>query len=189
MPRDDVKMDTPEKFRVDCPCGDHVLVSEGAAGCVFTCSCGKPIQIPSSIQLRLNAGLKPIVPPEEVIEGMLYSGAVPGRGVCTHCSGETRNIVRVMAECERVFTRKSGGFSWTILILSMIFLPLRIFHWETPQEQQFGSDKIYPLPVFVCDQCTSALSNAATLKRCLCRIPEYRDLFDKFPNAKFSLIR
>jgi hypothetical protein len=143
-------MNAPEKFRVDCPCGDHVMVSEGAAGCVLTCSCGKPIQIPSSIQLRLNAGLSPIVPPEEIVEAMLIRGEVPGHETCAGCGCATSKIIRVTVECERAFVRKSGVF----FMVDSCFLDER------------------------------SLTGTDAIKACLRKVPEYRDLFDKFPNAK-----
>src|SRR5262245_23210614 len=101
-------MDAPIKFRVNCPCGDFVLVSEGAAGATFTCSCGKPIEIPSSTQLLLDAGLAPVAPPEEVVEAMLITGAVPENKACTVCGDDSRRIIHVLTECERLQTQRSG---------------------------------------------------------------------------------
>lgn len=178
-------MDAPQKFRVDCSCGDHILVSEGAAGMVFTCDCGKPIQVPSSIQLRASAGLKPIIPPEEEIEQLLLSGTIPGNETCSFCGNPTRSVILVHTECERAF--KVGGAtvfsSIGLFAVRMLLLPFRIWITETRVEQTHGKDKVYVLPLYLCEQCQPASKDPAALKRCMSKIPEYRELFDKFPNA------
>lgn len=185
---ENLPMEASTKFRVNCPCGDHVLVSEGAAGATFTCSCGKLIQIPSSIQLRAVAGLAPIAPPEEVVEMLLMSGTVPGDGRCSLCAGETRDIIKVLTVCERVQTKRSGGFSWPLFVFSLVFLPVKLFLWEPPEEQYFGRDKIFPLPLFVCEKCRPAVCGRAVLVRCFRRVPEYRNLLEKFPNASLEIV-
>jgi hypothetical protein len=42
-------------FRLKCACGQHVTVSEGAAGVSVTCPCGLPVAVPELTELRQRA--------------------------------------------------------------------------------------------------------------------------------------
>lgn len=155
------------------------------------CSCGKPIQIPSSIQLRKDAGLKPIVPPEEVIERLINAGTIPGNGTCTYCGDETPSLLWVHAECERAFQHRGPGRFWSMVlfIVSAVFTPIRVWVSESHDERLFGRDKVYSLPIYVCEKCKSVPMDTASLKRCMCKVPEYRDLLEKFPNAVVNVTK
>jgi hypothetical protein len=42
-------------FRLKCACGQHVTVSEGAAGVSVACPCGLPVAVPELTELRQRA--------------------------------------------------------------------------------------------------------------------------------------
>ena len=42
-------------FRLKCACGQHVTVSEGAAGASVACPCGLPVAVPDLTELRQRA--------------------------------------------------------------------------------------------------------------------------------------
>ncbi len=180
------------EFRVDCPCGEHIMVSEGAAGVTFECVCGKPIVVPSLSELRTRAGLPTnAVSPEFIVEHFLVAGEIPGGNGCVDCGGEPADVVHIETECERVWKQRSGGFSWTAAVLLLIFCqPLLIYYlfWfyvygDRGVEKEFGRDKIYALPLRICPQCRPRLNDPVEIKRCLRRIPEYDLLLEKFPAA------
>jgi len=50
----------------------------------------------------------------------------------------------------------------------------------------YGEDKIFYLPLMVCMPCQVTLKRPSILKECLRAVPEYRQLLDKFPDAKVS---
>jgi hypothetical protein len=124
--------------------------------------------------------------PDLVIERLLAAGRLPPSKACACCGAETDEVLRVVVECERAWVRRTGGFSWAVLLLSALFLPVRIWLWEKCEEREFGKDKIYPLPLPVCLGCRSALCDTRSIKLALRKVPDYARLLDKFPNAKVT---
>jgi hypothetical protein len=172
------------QFRVNCECGNQIVVKEGSAGARIACPCGRSISVPSLKELRIQAGLPPYeLSPELVIEHLLAAGELPFGKTCVQCQQETDEIIQVNTECERAWVHRTGGFSWGTLLFSMFVLPIRIWFWERREETVYGKDKIYPLPLRVCQACQRTLRRQRAIKECLRRIPEYDRLLDKFPDA------
>jgi hypothetical protein len=96
------------------------------------------------------------------------------------CSRDTDEILQVVVECERAF--RKGGFSWAAFIFSFLFLPIKVLHWE--EEVTFGQDKVYLLPVPVCQGCREDLRGERAMKEGLRQIAVYDRLLNKFPEAK-----
>jgi hypothetical protein len=177
-------------FEVECACGKKLLVFEGRAGSSVDCLCGRTVRIPSLNILRARAGLTPYNdPPELVIRRLLHEGRLPSLTTCARCGMRTEETVIVKTECERRWIRKAGGFSWLTLLLSAFLLPFRVFHWESLVVEYLGTDKIFDLPLTLCYPCRSGLWWQSTLKKCLNMEPAYRQLLDKFPDAKVKLIK
>ena len=184
------------EFRVDCGCGDHIMVSEGAAGARFDCACGRAIHVPSLSELRTRAGLPTnAVSPEFVIEHLLASGQMPMGPECIECGANPCPTILVTTECERATIVRSGGFSWPIFLFCLFLCqPLLIYYlWALfffqarAEESEFGRDKVYALPLRICTKCEQKLRDSATVKQCLCKVVEYQMLLEKFPNAKVSV--
>src|SRR5713226_3088371 len=155
------------KFRVDCLCGEHVEVGEGAAGATFACSCGRAIAVPSLAELRTRAGLPAThISPEFVIEHLLLAPDSLTGKACVECGIDTDAIIHVQTECERAVKERSGGFSWPLfLFLLVVCPPFWVYYlWayllvgEAPREHEYGRDKIYPLPLRSCVTCQQKLS-------------------------------
>jgi hypothetical protein len=125
----------------------------------------------------------PALSPELEVEVLLSSGRMPFENICVWCGKETSEQIQVLAECERV--QRRGGFSWPALILSWLFLPVRVFYWREPLE--YGRDKVYWLPLPVCRLCRSDLQGPAALRHGLRKVEVYRRLLEKFPGAKVRL--
>jgi hypothetical protein len=163
------------------------MVREGLAGTKRTCACGRVITVPPLHELRRQIGLRPYeVSPELVIEHMLASGELPADHACARCGAETDAVVHVQAECERVQIRSGGEPTW-LVFLSLLISPLLllgVLMRQRSDQKEYGKDKIYTLPLAVCRQCRSTLLNPAEIRDALCRVPEYRQLLDKFPDAK-----
>ena len=175
---------SPMQFRVDCQCGKFIMVREGAAGAKFDCSCGRIISVPSLQDLRVQAGLPPYdLSPELMLHHLLPAGELPSRSACAGCGIDTPDRVEVVTECERSWTKNSRGSSWLVLFVSMFLFPLRIWMREEGEERQYGSDKIYRLPLAVCRECRKKLRGQEAIKGCLRTEPVYERLLDKFPDA------
>jgi hypothetical protein len=175
------------EFRVDCTCGAHFMVREGLAGTKRTCTCGRVVTVPPLHELRRQIGLRPYeVSPELVIEHMLASGELPADHACVRCGAETDAVVHVQAECERVQVRTGGEPTWLLvllLLISPVLLLMGLLLRQRGDQKEYGKDKIYMLPLAVCPKCRSTLRNPTEIKDALCRVPEYRQLLDKFPDA------
>jgi hypothetical protein len=169
-------------FLVPCECGAPTRVSEGSAGAKIPCACGRTITVPPLHVLRAEIGLSPYpgVSPEMAVERLLAAGRLPADHFCVGCGRETDQVAQVRAECERAVVR-GGGFSWATLLLSWLFLPVIIFQGDEPQE--YGQDKVYWLPLVLCEGCQRAAQDRGTLWDYFQRVPLYRELLMKFPSA------
>jgi hypothetical protein len=183
------------EFQVPCECGKDLTVSEAAADSRRPCVCGREVLIPSLKEMRLRAGLPAYnISAEKLIEHMLASGEVPGNGRCANCGKPTTQVVHIETECERSWTVPQGA-SWGSLVAagclwSVILSPVRIiFYGSPPEEERYGSDKSFMLPLCMCPGCVPAMSDGAAIKRCLFGVPAYRQLLDKFPDATVRLVQ
>lgn len=136
-------------FSIACQCGAQIVVSEGSAGARMNCNCGRLVEVPSLAKLRSGAGLAPIdVPLEIEVQWLLNSGELP-TAECVHCGSSVADVIRFQADCETVYVQKSGGFSWTALILS----GGRLFLWDEKVVNYHGRETVIPVPVSMCFQC------------------------------------
>jgi hypothetical protein len=175
-------------FRISCSCGHSITVTEGAAGRAIDCPCGRVIKVPSFKEMRLQAGLPAYnISPEAEIEQMLPAGQLPGSKTCVVCGKETDNSIQVLTECERAWSKHSGGFSWLTLLVTSLWFPVRVWLWEGVDEQEYGRDKVYSLPLPVCEPCECAVRGQKAIKKCLREIPEYNRLLEKFPDARVAV--
>ncbi len=177
------------EYKIDCKCGGHVVVGEAAADAVRACPrCGGPIQVPSWQELRQLVGLpRHNISPEVMVEHMLMAGELPGTEMCASCSVREGLPVMVHTECEVALATKESN-SWLIDWLSDIILPFEIWWKRTPAPETVqGRDKIYLLPLPLCDSCRPSVRGTQMVKACMARIPEYRRLLEKFPDAAVRL--
>ena len=52
----------------------------------------------------------------------------------------------------------------------------------------WGEDRTFSLPLRVCGKCSPGLVHPRKMREALCRVPVYRRLLEKFPEAKISMI-
>jgi hypothetical protein len=180
-------------FEIRCECGTDVVVSEGAAGARIQCACGRTVTVPSLDELRQNAGLPPTKPsPELAIEHLLATGMLPGTNRCAFCGAATEHRIVVVTECERAWTPRSRssalGSVLGLIVFGWVFLVASLLYREGRNQEEYGRDKVYRLPLPVCTGCQPAVRGKATLQQCLRQIPEYRRLLEKFPDARVAVL-
>jgi hypothetical protein len=164
-------------------------VSEGSAGAKIPCACGRTITVPPLHVLRAEVGLSPYpgVSPEMAVERLLAAGRLPADNRCVGCGQETDQVTLVRTECERAVVR-GGGVSWPRLLLTLLAAPFGVLvipRGDAPQE--YGRDKIYSLPLVLCEACRPAAQGPDALWDYLRRVPLYQELLTKFPAAKVEL--
>jgi hypothetical protein len=175
-------------FRIPCPCGNQVTVTEAAADGTARCPCGRELSVPSWRELRLQAGLPPYsISPEKMIEHLLLAGQLPGTRACSKCGTPTDSTIPVSADCERRWTQQPGCFS-TVVVFVLAPIWLFILWWwrEKDQARSYGEDKVFKLPLPICALCDPKVRGQKVLKQCMSAIPVYRELLEKFPEAKVT---
>jgi hypothetical protein len=172
-------------FRIYCQCGLYQIVTEAAAEGWVDCPCGLVVTVPTLREMRVQAGLPPYhISPEKVIEYLLLAGQLPGTRSCAQCSAETDNCIQVGVECERKWKDERGGFTWSTVLFAMLF---GWFVYERATTREYGDDKIYVVPLPICNGCQPTVRGRKKLKQALSRIPEYNQLLEKFPDARLTL--
>jgi hypothetical protein len=179
------------QYRVACECGDYVTVPETDAGTAVPCRCGRRLAIPSLRELRRLADLpEPAVSPEMAVEHLLLAGKLPDGDRCVLCSVRTDSSVCCTVECERAYIRSGRPPPWVTLVgfafgwLGLLFI---LAKESGGQDREVGKDRIFSLPLRVCDRCRPGLTEPAELKAALNRVPLYRSLLDKYPKATLFL--
>jgi hypothetical protein len=179
------------RYRVSCECGDVVRVAEEAAGTVVSCYCGRAVQVPSLRALRRQAGvLEPATSPEMAVEALLLAGELPEERHCVLCGTATNGVVLCRTECELARVEKSGPPLWAVIAGFLTFGILgaaAVAATSSDSGVEWGKDRLFDLPLRVCDGCKARLADARALKDALCQAPLYRRLLAKYPRAKVSV--
>lgn len=171
-------------FNLPCSCGNEVVVTEGSAGAIVTCSCGRKIDVPGLKELRQQQGLTPYdASPELLLERLRDDGELTAGKQCIECGVVTSNVLEVQADCEQGWERGSDGFDWSTFFVSFLLFRLLFFRWGRGS-RQLAHAKAYILPLGVCAVCEGRLTRPAQLKEAARKIPLYQRLLDKFPEAR-----
>lgn len=181
------------EYRIDCSCGESLVVAETAAGTTTRCRCGQPIAIPSLRELRRLAGIPaPDLSPTLEVEALLQANKLPEEDHCLMCGTATLAVVRCTTECERALVEHDRPSRWLYLLGWLTFgffgvLGVAIARSRPGPSQEWGKDRIYHLPLRICEACQQRLTTPAEIKQAMCRVPLYQRLLRKYPNAIVAL--
>jgi hypothetical protein len=179
--------------RVDCECGDGVTVEETAAGTTVLCRCGRGVVIPSLRELRRRAGrAEPAVSQDLAVESLLLAGKLPEEDHCVLCGVATDTYLCYRTECERARVEGPRPARWTYLPAFLAFgwlgaIGIAVARSKARDSQEWGEDRIYSLPLRICGPCGEGLTDPTKVKAALRRVPLYRRLLEKYPQARVSL--
>jgi hypothetical protein len=171
-------------------------VSEGVAGATVLCECGQPLIVPSLRELRRQAGVENVPPtPEMVVETLIAAGRLPEGDECVECGTATTATLCCVAECERAYLKHSAPPAPIRGLLGVVIgaiplvgpIILLILEGMSGGPREWGKDRIFPLPLRICEGCQQGLTSEAKIKAALVRIPVYKDLLDKYPGATVRL--
>jgi len=176
------------KVTIQCDCGKAHAVSEGAAGTTLKCSCGCGVQVPRLAELRRLTGRTSTISPEMHLDHLQSTNQIDVGGHCALCGVTTERRITLEVECERAWVKGGGGF-WSQLIgfIMLGWVGLLIARLGSSERRQLGADKIYQLPLPICEHCRPRLKDRSVAWDCLMQIPVYGDLLEKFPNAKIRV--
>lgn len=174
------------QYELPCECGATVLVTEGSAGSRVACRCGRAVQVPSLKRLREMAGV-PTHSPEFVIERLLLANELPQETACALCGAETTGASYCMADCAvRAMVERPRRW-YELGNLAWFLVGAAPYDVRTEAAREHGRDLIFRLPLRVCGACMPRLSEKDTLLRAVRRTELYRQLLERFPEARVSL--
>jgi hypothetical protein len=145
------------EFQVECTCGGSVTVSEGMAGTLRRCACGREVAVPTLAELRRQAGLPAYeASPVMLIEHLLSTGELPIVGPCARCGHPDSEVLEAVVECERLRVRRWGkgevdfkASAFTMLLGALVF--------RRRAEETTGQDLDVSTPLRVCAPCRKVL--------------------------------
>ncbi len=170
-------------YPVVCDCGYTHRVSEGSAGALLDCGCGRQVRVPSLRALRRAAG-EPVATPEMEIRALLLDGDLPEEPDCLCCGMPTDDVCHAGVVCER--SEVVGDTDWKLNLLPLLFG--RLVFTRSRQTQDRGHDISFRLPLRICRECVQGL-NRRTLVEAMRRVPVYDRLLQSYPHAEITLER
>lgn len=182
-------------YQISCQCGDAVRVTEAAAGSRTPCRCGRMIEVPSLRELRRQSGSpQKAIPPEMEVETLLLAGRLPEEKDCVLCGTTTDHYVRCRTECEKAEVKEEPWpwWLWVLVLLTCgVLVPLGavvVLAGTKRQATEHGKDRVYDLPLRICNECQQQLTDEDEVKDAMWESPAYRRLLKKYPDAKVSLL-
>jgi hypothetical protein len=138
-----------------CECGIDLPISEGAAGTVVQCTCGRPITVPSLAELKKEAGM-PIASTALIIEDMLAHRELPTVMTCVCCNSTPDETVTVTAQCEKAWSNERNPIFAFFVIMIFFGMWGMLLSW-LQKEKEYGNNLILHLPVRICHTCHQRL--------------------------------
>lgn len=178
------------EYELECECGRKMTVRETAAGVKEQCPCGRTVVVPSLHELRQRAGFaEPSLSPEKVVETLLLAGRLPEERHCVLCGAATDGVICCTTECERAHIQ-TGERPWWMYLLSIVtfgWMGAVMVYSTRKEDREWGTDRIFPLPLRICPGCLPKLVGMPTLKAALIQVPVYARLLEKYPNARITV--
>jgi hypothetical protein len=167
-----------------------MTVRETAAGVKEQCDCGRTVVVPSLHELRRRAGVPEAgLSPEQVVETLLLAGKLPEERHCVLCGIATDAAICCTTECERAHVQ-SGERAWWVYLLGVLtcgWIGAVLIYASRGKDREWGRDRVFPLPLRVCADCRVQLAGMPALRAALSRVPVYRSLLEKYPNARITV--
>jgi hypothetical protein len=177
-------------YEVRCECGKAHAVSAADAGSSLRCECRRAVEVPALHVLRASAGDDKLSPAFR-LEGLLFSGRLPGTRSCARCNCETDERIQVSIVCERGTSGPDNSGSDENAQEALGCLLGSLFSWDVPNEtregyrpsRKQGQDVAFVVRLPVCSACNSTMNNLGALRVALRTIRVYADLLDHYPKA------
>jgi hypothetical protein len=181
-------------YQLACNCGKQVEVEETSAGATTVCKCGRSVVVPSLRELRRLSGVaQPGLSPVLEIEAQLLAGNLPQEKQCVICGVDTEACIQCRTECEKAYVEAMRPSPWAYLVAFLTFgffaaAAVAVAGVRPKDAKVWGEDRTFSLPLRICDNCRPAWVEPDKLMVALRRVPLYRRLLAKFPEARVSLI-
>lgn len=186
------------EIQLQCDCGETITVTEAKAESDVPCKCGREVRVPPFFELRQMAGMTLEVP-ELVVQRLLAAGRLPEETACLICCVQTTAVCRCWLECERamVVSQRHGVWFYLISLLGLFsgfyfflfILNILIINSMRGPHEEYGHDRLFYLPLMVFPRCRGTLEEPRSLRAVLARVPAFRELLAKYPQARAQLVK
>jgi hypothetical protein len=125
----------------------------------------------------------------DTIKRMLEEGTLPSGETCAESGRATRDFIRLVVLCERLYTaadRHSGGqAAWILGIWGLVWT---MGHKQDPKV--YGRDTVVTIPLRLCREYHRKLAGWGTqrkFRRLLRTVPVYARLLEEYPSATIQV--
>lgn len=178
-------------YPVTCACGKTHQVAGSAAGTEFVCDCRRTVEVPSYARLKASVG-ESAVSADFALEQHIQAGDLPLDRDCVACHRPTAHQIVATVVCERQRVSESGPRCYELM------LSFALFGWigamiasrqRASVKRAVGEDRMFPLPVRVCERCAAEFTTARAVRDALERTPLYASLLEKYPRSEIRFTR
>jgi hypothetical protein len=163
-------------------------VQPSQSGTTIRCGrCGDQVQVPRLSKLREIAGKAPFEAGTiDAIHGMLRRGELPAVGRCAVSGMDTRDILDLYVEAERLHRSRDNRFYATLGLLVSPILLLGLLQKPRPD---VGRETNVHTPLCVAAEHQGKVRRAGqgALRRWLCGVPIYDRLLKEYPGARIKV--
>lgn len=175
-------MSSPVTYPFPCECGAELRAAATEAGTRKPCGCGRLAEVPSLARLKAAVG-ESAASADMQVEQLLMNGRLPLEADCVVCGRATTNRLRAVVTCERQeVVRERTRLESVAGFLLFGLLGWLVFRSNRPIGTR-GTDRIFDLPIRLCEPCGREVTTADQARDALRRTPLYAALLDKYPRA------
>ena len=123
------------------------------------------------------------------VEALLLAARLPEEDDCVLCGTTTDHYICCRTECERAQVKDDRPWwVWLLAFVTFGVLGAAVVAASKGQTTEHGKDRVYDLPLRICDQCRQQLTHEDEIKDAMWEVPIYRRLLERYPDAKVSLV-
>jgi hypothetical protein len=181
-------------FSVTCQCSKTLEITAAQAGTEISCPCGHKVSVPLLSQLRQLAGQGAYEAGTiDTINRMIREGELPYGDTCAISGYPTKDSYNLYVQCESGWINGRYKIRYLSAIFSILLLPLGIIHLTlgkslfAKEYQHRGHERGIYIPLRVRKEYHHKLHRIRSqrkLRKLLCTVPIYANLFDEFPGAR-----
>ena len=120
---------------------------------------------------------------------MLLANRLPEGPECVLCGMTTVHCISYQTICEYAHVETGDRPKWQIVLATVTlgWLVGLLLSRDRRAPREVGRDRVFTLPLRVCPGCGSGLTTKQAIKDAMARVPVYRRLLTKYPDAQIDI--